>query len=567
MTVDIFINEVLAKNFGPDDKVVVGLNKKHVNKKTGATFSRDFSETHIRLKALKTYLGSVRKVADVYVCMNPVKDCKRTLENAQESYLIGMDIDGVDVPTDEYAPSYYWETSPKKFQGVWIFDNPLPVDKQAKICRALVNRYGFDPTSADIVHYYRVPQTVNHKYKTDFKVSELQGTGKVYRVKEFKDLVKNTKVTVAEEAVKGPIKTRRFDLDEILDKYNLHDIYDFTIGTDRSDYCFALERSMFTQGASKEEVKFILLNVPPTMAKYKTDREVDAEVHRVFEKCEPDPNKRGDDMASLKSLHKHKKHVVQDKDISIKLVKDIEDYDDTDAWLIEDFWANNSVGIIGAPSKSFKSTLTTNMAVAVASGGYLDGHKAVQGSVLVVQGENNISMEKMKIYSIAGDVDLPIYYAENIITLDQIHRLIPVIKKYEIKLLIIDPMYLLFGAGDINKHNDVASRLKALTDLRNETGCSVILVHHSRKIEKGSQLTTQDMYGSTFIEGWYESMILMQRKGPMTSKVTTYFRNHRSGDSYYMNVDDNMGIKLIPINDDREAAFSSLKPKKGKEEE
>jgi len=52
------------------------------------------------------------------------------------------------------------------------------------------------------------------------------------------------------------------------------------------------------------------------------------------------------------------------------------------------------------------------------------------------------------------------------------------------------------------------------------------------------------MYGSAFIEGWYESMILLQRKTNNSSRMTTYFRNHKSGDVYDLVVNDNMGCKV-----------------------
>ena len=64
------------------------------------------------------------------------------------------------------------------------------------------------------------------------------------------------------------------------------------------------------------------------------------------------------------------------------------------------------MGIIGAPSKSFKSTFALNLACAVATGKPFDGREVKQGAVLILQGENNLSMEQHKIYSITGETDL-----------------------------------------------------------------------------------------------------------------------------------------------------------------
>ena len=75
------------------------------------------------------------------------------------------------------------------------------------------------------------------------------------------------------------------------------------------------------------------------------------------------------------------------------------------------------------------------------------------------------------------------------------------------------------------------------------------------------------MYGSAFIEGWYESMILLQRTSNNSSRMTTFFRNHKSGDVYDLVVDDNMGCKAFKRRD--ETAYAEepkklVKLKKGK---
>lgn len=559
MTINVFIEEVLAKNFGPDDEVKVGLNYKFTNEKDPKKrFARDFVETSISLKALKKYLGSQRKKAELYICPTPIKGKKRLKENAQETYLVFMDIDGARVPEKYFKPSYVWETSPKKYQGVWILDNPLTPDEHEKVARTLVQKYGFDKTSSDIVHYYRVPQTVNHKYKSDFNITGLQGEGTVFRKSEFikrlKKFFKQAKTAVAET---GEIKKRRFDLNELLDRYDLASVFDNkVVGTDRSEYCFLIEQKMINAGARKEEVYFVLLNSDIAMSKYKTEKALQKEIHRVFAKLEPD-KRPSDRMSSFGKVHTGGVTKANNEKVKILALKDIEEWDGKDFWLIEGLWANHSVGIIGAPSKSFKSTLTLNMAVSVATGRDFDGHKVKQGGVLIVQGENNPSMEKAKLKTMAGTEDLPIYYTEAPVFLDRIHHLKSFVKKNDIKLLILDPMYLLFGSGDINKHQDVADRLRAVSEFRDETGCSVIIVHHTRKIERGGKVGTSDLYGSTFIEGWYESMITLQRKGATTSKMTTYFRNFRSGDVYILQVDDPRGAKLQYLSDE-EADFGQL---------
>lgn len=576
--------ELLQRNFGEKDLVNFGVNKKfYLERKIKEDpefedrFSRDFEQAKHFVKHIGSQVKALRDKYDLYLSFTPTggKDRKKT--NAQDSYIIAQDIDGAPIPTD-LPPSYFWETSPNKYQGVWILDNKVNPQEHEILCRKLVKKYGFDPCGVDIVHLYRIPSTVNHKYATDFKVSGLQGEGTVYRKRDFVKHLEDVDITSRAVVENEEIDYINFDLDAVLEEYNAFKEFTHELAVDRSEWAWKLEQKMIMNGASKEEVKFVLLNAPDKKAKF-TEETVDAEVNRAFAKSESLAEESDEEVElvieltskmsieeqggkSLKTLTKKGKK--RKNKFKIVRVDEIEPFDPTDFWLIEDFWGNGSVGVIGAPSKSFKSTFALNLACAVATGKPFDGRKVKQGAVLIIQGENNLSMEQHKIYAVTGcETPPPIYFVDDNITMEQVYRLENDIRELGVKLLIIDPMYLLFGNGDINRHQDIVERLEMLTRLSKNTGCSVMLIHHSRKLERGAKITTSDMYGSAFIEGWYESMILLQRKSNNSSTMTTYFRNHKSGDVYDLVVDDNMGCRAFARKgesayDSPEADFSIL---------
>ena len=567
---------LLQRNFGESDSLYFGINRKFYNSKQENPFGREFDEMRVSLAELPKIIKKNRTDFDLYLCFTPIdKGEQRFKSNAKDTYIIAQDIDGVPIPED-LPPSYYWETSPGKFQGVWIMDNKLTPKEQEEINRKLIAKYGFDATGADVVHYYRIPGTLNHKYASTFKVSGLQGNGTVYRKRDFIKALKDVvpPVYVDGDTSKELIPLGRFDLDDLLDKYRVETDYLKDEGIDKSSWSFRIGMKMARKGATKSQVKFVILNAPEGMQKF-TEKTVDSEVHRIFAKMEAKdyedkPKHKLDQKVSPPDLSGISKKGVKENLLSVVKVSDIEPYDDKDFWLIEDFWQNGSVGIVGAPSKSFKSTLTLNLACAVATGRPFDGRKVKQGPVLIVQGENSLSIEQSKIYSITGETDLPIYFVESNWDMTKIMLLKDTIIKHGIKLLIIDPMYLLFGAGDINKHQDITERLTKLSLLRDQTGCSIMLVHHSRKLERGAKIQTADMYGSAFIEGWYESMLLLQRTGVQSSRLVTYFRNHKSGDVYNLVVDDNMGCKAYKQDDSsdfdkQEAKVDSILPKEKEE--
>ena len=567
---------LLQRNFGESDSLYFGINRKFYNSKQENPFGREFDEMRVSLAELPKIIKKNKTDFDLYLCFTPIdKGEQRLKSNAKDTYIIAQDIDGVPIPED-LPPSYYWETSPGKFQGVWVMDNKLTPKEQEEINRKLIAKYGFDATGADVVHYYRIPGTLNHKYASTFKVSGLQGNGTVYRKRDFIKALKDVvpPVYVDGDTSKELIPLGRFDLDDLLDKYRVETDYLKDEGIDKSSWSFRIGMKMARKGATKSQVKFVILNAPEGMQKF-TEKTVDSEVHRIFAKMEAKdyedkPKHKLDQKVSPPDLSGISKKGVKENLLSVVKVSDIEPYDDKDFWLIEDFWQNGSVGIVGAPSKSFKSTLTLNLACAVATGRPFDGRKVKQGPVLIVQGENSLSIEQSKIYSITGETDLPIYFVESNWDMTKIMLLKDTIIKHGIKLLIIDPMYLLFGAGDINKHQDITERLTKLSLLRDQTGCSIMLVHHSRKLERGAKIQTADMYGSAFIEGWYESMLLLQRTGVQSSRLVTYFRNHKSGDVYNLVVDDNMGCKAYKQDDSsdfdkQEAKVDSILPKEKEE--
>lgn len=576
--------ELLQRNFGEKDLVNFGVNKKfYLERKTKEDpefedrFSRDFEQAKHYVKHIGSQVKALRDKYDLYLSFTPTGGKERKKTNAQDTYIIAQDIDGAPIPTD-IPPSYYWETSPNKYQGVWVLDNKVNPQEHEILCRKLVKKYGFDPCGVDIVHLYRIPSTVNHKYATDFKVSGLQGEGTVYRKRDFMKHLEDVDISSRAVVEHDDIEYLNLDLDAVLEEYNAFKEFTHELAVDRSEWAWKLEQKMIMNGASKEEVKFVLLNAPDGKAKF-TEETVDAEVNRAFAKSESLAEESEEEvelvteLTSKMSIEEQggksiktvsKKGKKRKNKFNIVRVDEIEPFDPTDFWLIEDFWENGSVGVIGAPSKSFKSTFALNLACAVATGKPFDGRKVKQGAVLIIQGENNLSMEQHKIYAVTGcDTPPPIYFVDDNITMEQVYRLENDIRELGVKLLIIDPMYLLFGSGDINRHQDIVERLEMLTRLSKNTGCAVMLIHHSRKLERGAKITTSDMYGSAFIEGWYESMILLQRKSNNSSTMTTYFRNHKSGDVYDLVVDDNMGCRAFARKgesayDAEEADFSVL---------
>ena len=537
MPLDKKFKDVLSLNFGKDDEIHVGL----------LASSGQFNNGTITLSEIDGFIAEYKDNYNVFMCYAPIDGEDRLLENAKPTRFLVADIDGVEIPK-EFPPSYYWETSPNKYQGLWISDKVIAPKDYEVLAHAMVKKFKFDSAS-DIVHLYRIPTTINHKYATPQEVSEPKGDGTIYRrqdiyeILEFEKYKKGTK----KKKVKGKkIPNKEYDLEELYKKYEVKPLVDREI-TDRSAYVYAIAKALYEQGAKSSEVKYVVMSTDQD----KWDsREIDKVLLRIKSKT-----KRRKKVSSSVKISEDEVHIIG--------INDVQEGEHGEEWLIEGLWEYDSVGLIVAPPKSYKSTLITNMAVAVASGKPFDGRKVIQGGVLILQGENSLIAEKSRMMNIAGTTDLPIYYVQSSINLDNIEILKRTIIEHNIKMLVIDPLYLLFGSGNMNLQVDVTPKLRTLTELRKETGCSIILVHHTRKTDGTTDLSTSDINGSGFFEGWYESLIMLQpprRTVVRKVKMFNRFRNH-IGSEGTIRIDDNLRMTLN-IDDDFGGEYSEDKPDK-----
>lgn len=130
-------------------------------------------ENHIvKWNEAESYL-KYKDTNDVYFSFTPMLDSSkgRKLANAGKAWCFGVDIDDAPIPAD-LPPQIVWESSPNKYQGVYIVDHEMDTDTIFKISKGLSKKFGYDPGSVDAVHLFRVPGSTNHKYPGNPAVGE-----------------------------------------------------------------------------------------------------------------------------------------------------------------------------------------------------------------------------------------------------------------------------------------------------------------------------------------------------------------------------------------------------------
>lgn len=238
-------------------------------------------------------------------------------------------------------------------------------------------------------------------------------------------------------------------------------------------------------------------------------------------------------------------------------------------WLIENIWTAGSHGILGGEPKTSKTSLALAAAVSVASGKPFLGEYPVhtQGPVLLVQEENapwmiQDRMRKIaRYYGLIGrrdyteeradrgalghshvelqfptDLDLRVLnnWGFNLLLEEHRDMLEAEVRGVGPALLILDPMYLVFGGVDTDRAKDLYPALRWLMQLRYAYNCAVMVVHHFSKkkfsVDGGTVRAGQRLLGSTTLHGWSDSALYteaMESRGPgwVKTKVETEFRS------------------------------------------
>jgi hypothetical protein len=216
-------------------------------------------------------------------------------------------------------------------------------------------------------------------------------------------------------------------------------------------------------------------------------------------------------------------------------------------WMIEGLWTNKSHGIMAGEPKTRKSYLAIDIALSVATGTKCLGHFAVKqaGPVLLIQEEIEDAEMKKRLRHIAmakglgGTVEkvdgsirvrlpepVPLYLRNrqgfDLTNTGQKDGLRKEIEDKEIKLLILDPLQMMLGDADENRASEIRPILVWLLQLKEETGCAILILHHFGKDteKKGGRR----LLGSQAFHAWTSSALFLEKEGS-TTRVEREFRN------------------------------------------
>lgn len=225
-------------------------------------------------------------------------------------------------------------------------------------------------------------------------------------------------------------------------------------------------------------------------------------------------------------------------------------------WLVDGIWSKEGVGILGGLPKSFKSWLSLDLAVSVASGTPALGAYAVPqaGPVLLFAAEDPATTVRSRLDGLAASRGLDLAKIPIQVILDSSLRLDTVpdqvrlsaaVSRHRPVLLLLDPFVRLHRI-DENSALEVSGILAYLRDLQRKHHVAILVVHHARKAGAGSGQVGLSLRGSGDFHAWGDDNLYMRRRHGAL-ELTIEHRSAPSPDpvSLAMRCDDGQPPRLV----------------------
>lgn len=522
-----FLTEVFSKQCEPGDYVILSVKSKTIPwKDCPIKYGHNFQ------KQLEQFFDQYPpEDNDLYWSPMPYSKPQRKIQFSLDTKFLAQDIDEFEEPDKlKPKPTYLWESSPNKYQGLWELDRYIEEAEYTPLNKSLAKHIGCDDCF-DFTHVYRIPGTINHKYRNSPEVQLPVKNDVLYKPKKLREIVGAPESTKSKpESTKSGKESSSITERKIYAKYpipqRVKDLLamETLVGVDRSSTIWYVEHKLHELGMNPNEIIHLIKN--SVFNKYKGRSDEDSRIRTELEKIIsgdiPEP--------------------TDNVDSSLKVVE----YDDVmgnssgfEGWLVKGFWGRRSHGIVAGMPKCFKSTMVHDLAISVASGEPFLGRFPViePGPVIVVQNENADYIMKDRTEKVimdrglVGEVkklskstlniefppSLPITFInqQGFTLTNREHQLQleNLIKEKNPVLVILDPLYLMFD-GDLNSSKELNPVLNWLLYLKNEYKTSVMLIHHYNKgSQQGSAKGGARMAGSIMLYGWVESAWYLSKNG------------------------------------------------------
>lgn len=207
-------------------------------------------------------------------------------------------------------------------------------------------------------------------------------------------------------------------------------------------------------------------------------------------------------------------------------------FSEENSWLVENIVPVGQAGLVVAPSKSFKSSVTLNMAIAVAQGKEFAGLKTKKSNVLIIANEDTPHVLHQRLNGYDDMVEGLNFLTGGLFRLDNsdhMNSLYAYILQNNIKLVVFDNLKDMLSTpdtlNDMSKMNDVLNNITKLKLIFEDV--TFMLVAHARKSVADDSLDNKEFrvrsthaLGSSALGAWFEFCLDLSPKIGKHSKYS-----------------------------------------------
>lgn len=494
---------------------------------------------------------------DLYWTTSMFEVPMRREQDAMDEHALWADLDAVDPSTlDQYPPSIAWESSPGRYQCLWIAQTGdfMGASWPGNENQRMTYLIGADASGWDTAQLLRMPGWENHKLEYELpdgshpKGKILWTDGPRYNPGDFSDLPEA--VGAIDQQVTDALSSDIDGVDrmEVIARVRLklnHKARELLnareASGDKSDQLWYLIRCLADVGLSTAEIVAV---VRETVWNKFADRH--DELRRLIAEASKAIAKRSDE--TLAKLEQEGSASEVDRPAPNRLgflLKNIK----KPKYLVQGILTEGACGFIAGEPKCYKSWVGLDLALSVATGADFLGTFRVQnpGPVLYIQEEDpaptlknrsakiwvNKSTDKFELVheeDAAGlywlppeqdetfDPDVNAYIQQGLVISDEAWQiwldetLAAGMDGEPYRLLIIDTLMMTAGEVDENRSQEMTTKIfKPLKVLSRKHNVALLVVHHMGKSEKARP--GQRMLGAVANHAWAEDSIYLARSG------------------------------------------------------
>lgn len=505
---------------------------------------------------------------DLYWCPSIFEGPDRQSELAMDEHALWADLDEANPKelrgNQDFKPTIAWESSPGRYQGLWL-GNPALGDFQGASWPGNENQrlsymLGADRSGWDTTQLLRIPGWPNHKPENADRAGKppigklLWERGPLYEMDDFKELPEVRGALTMDKL--GEVIESEIDA---VDRHKVISRIKLKLNQ-RARELLAARSAVGPQGSRGDNLWYLIRCLADAGC---TVQEIVAIARAsVWNKFEG----RADEMKRLiteatKALEQRPAEVVEaleeeraPKPRPSRLAAFLKDVKPP-TWLVEGIATDGSVGFVAGQPKSFKSWFALDLAISVATGSdFLDYFRVIKpGPVLYIQEEDSAitvksrsrkiwrgkTMDHMRLIDNGQgvlwepgnpemfDPDIDIYCMEGFVasepewqewldeTLAQGMEM-PDGSYRPYVLVLIDTLMNVAGDVEENKAQAMTTRIfKPMKVLMRKHGCSLRFVHHMGKGggENDTRRGGQKLLGSVANHAWSEDSLYITRTG------------------------------------------------------